>query len=131
MKILVGYEKTKEGKNALDIAIKHAKAWDGKIFLASSLFGGVEMEKEELEKAEKVLLEAKEILAAEGIECETHVLVRGFEPGEDLVHFAKEKEVDEIIIGVKSKSKVGKLLFGSNAQFVILNAPCPVVTVKK
>ncbi|MBI9074316.1 MAG: universal stress protein [Desulfatibacillum sp.] len=131
MKILVGYERTKEGKKALEMAIKHAKAWDGKIFLATSLFGGVEMDKEELDKAEGVLKEAKEILDAEGIPCETHVLVRGFEPGEDLVHFAKEKDADEIIIGVKSKSKVGKLLFGSNAQYVILNAPCPVVTVKK
>ncbi|SHI77174.1 Nucleotide-binding universal stress protein, UspA family [Desulfatibacillum alkenivorans DSM 16219] len=131
MKILVGYERSRESKNVMDIAIKHAKAWDGKIFLATSLFGGVEMEKDELEKAEKILKEAKETLDAEGIECETHVLVRGLEPGEDLVNFAKEKEVDEIIIGVKSKSKVGKLLFGSNAQFVILNAPCPVMTVKK
>jgi len=38
--------------------------------------------------------------------------------------------VDEIIVGVKRRSKVGKLLMGSTAQYVILQAPCPVVTVK-
>ena len=65
-----------------------------------------------------------------GVDCGTHLLIRGFEPGEDLVAFAREKEVDEIIIGVKSRSKVGKLLFGSTAQAVILTADCPVVTVK-
>jgi nucleotide-binding universal stress UspA family protein len=51
-------------------------------------------------------------------------------PGEDLVDFAKEQAVDEIIIGIKRRSKVGKLLFGSNAQYIIIKAPCPVVTVK-
>lgn len=52
------------------------------------------------------------------------------EPGEDLVTFAGEHGVEEIIIGVKRRSRVGKLLFGSNAQYVILNADCPVVTVR-
>jgi nucleotide-binding universal stress UspA family protein len=51
-------------------------------------------------------------------------------PGEDLVDYAGENGIDEIIIGIKRRSKVGKLLFGSNAQYVILKAPCPVVTVK-
>ena len=37
---------------------------------------------------------------------------------------------DEIIIGLQRKSKVGKLLFGSTAQYIIMNAPCPVVTVR-
>jgi nucleotide-binding universal stress UspA family protein len=57
-------------------------------------------------------------------------LIRGREPGEDLVEFAAEHQAAEIIIGIRRRSKVGKLLFGSTAQFVILNAPCPVVTVK-
>ena len=52
------------------------------------------------------------------------------EPGEDIVAFANEKDVDEIIVGVKSRSNVGKLLFGSTAQTVILEADCPVVSVR-
>jgi nucleotide-binding universal stress UspA family protein len=67
---------------------------------------------------------------AEGIASETHVLVRGLTPGEDIVDFAVDKKVDEIIIGIEKRSKVGKLLFGSNAQYIILEAPCPVVSVK-
>ncbi len=38
--------------------------------------------------------------------------------------------MDEIIIGIEKKSKVGKLFFGSNAQYIILESPCPVVSVK-
>jgi nucleotide-binding universal stress UspA family protein len=51
-------------------------------------------------------------------------------PGEDLVQFAKDNTVDEVVVGVKRRSKVGKILMGSTAQFVVLQAPCPVVTVK-
>jgi nucleotide-binding universal stress UspA family protein len=58
------------------------------------------------------------------------LLIRGLAPGEDILEFAKESNVDEIIVGVKRRSKVGKLLMGSTAQYVILQAPCPVVTVK-
>jgi len=65
-----------------------------------------------------------------GIKNETHLLIRGFEPGEDIVTFARENKVDEIMIGVRSRSKVGKLIFGSTAQAVILGAHCPVMTVK-
>ncbi len=46
------------------------------------------------------------------------------------VQFAEDKQINEIIVGVRMRSKVGKLLMGSTAQHVILNAPCPVVTRK-
>ena len=43
------------------------------------------------------------------MENDTHLLIRGMSPGEDIVAFAKEQEVDSIIIGVKRRSKVGKV----------------------
>jgi nucleotide-binding universal stress UspA family protein len=51
-------------------------------------------------------------------------------PDEDLVAYAKEQGIDEIAIGIRKRSKVGKLIFGSTAQYLILNAPCPVITVR-
>ncbi|MGD9122547.1 MAG: universal stress protein, partial [Desulfobacterales bacterium] len=51
-------------------------------------------------------------------------------PGEDLVQFAKDNRIDMIFIGIKKTSKVGKLVFGSTAQYVLLKAPCPVVAVR-
>lgn len=47
-----------------------------------------------------------------------------------LVGFADHNDIKEIVIGVRRRSKVGKLLFGSTAQYVILIASCPVVSVK-
>jgi nucleotide-binding universal stress UspA family protein len=49
--------------------------------------------------------------------------------GEKIVNIAKRKKADLLFMGLKRQSKVGKFLFGSTAQHVLLNAPCPVVTV--
>ena len=68
--------------------------------------------------------------AKAGLANETHLLNRQLSPGEDIVLLAEELAVDYICVGVRKKSKVGKVLFGSAAQYIILNAPCPVVTTK-
>jgi len=130
MKILVGYKGTDVGKDLMDIAVKHAKAFNGEISIVTSMVGGDKTESKEFIDAEKNLAQAKAYFDDFGVKSQTHLLVRGFEAGEDIVTFAKEKNIDEIIIGVISRSKVGKLLFGSTAQMVILEAHCPVLTVK-
>jgi nucleotide-binding universal stress UspA family protein len=130
MKILVGYKGTNVGKDLMKIAAKHAQAFDGEILIVTSMVGGDKADKEEIIKAEKNLDQAKAYFDDLGVKCETHLLIRGLAAGEDLVKFAREKKVDEIIIGVRSRSKVGKLIFGSAVQVVILEAHCPVLTVK-
>ena len=91
---------------------------------------GTEGQREQIEQAEKSLEWAKSLFVENGIACNTHLLIRGLAPGEDIVEFAEESKIDEIVIGVRRRSKVGKLIFGSNAQYIILMAQCPVVAVK-
>ncbi len=129
MKIMVGFDGSISSSDALGVAEKHAKAFKGKIELVTSMEKGTESQREEIEAAEKDLEKEKKRLKGEGIPCQTHLLIRGLSPGEDLIEFAEENEVEEIVIGIRRKSKVGKLVFGSTAQFVILTASCPVVTV--
>jgi nucleotide-binding universal stress UspA family protein len=130
MKFLVGYDGSPSAKDALSTAITYAKGFKAMIVVVTSLYGGREDSPERFIKAEKQLQEAQSRIQKEGLACETHNLVRALTPGEDIVSFAEEHRVDHIFIGVKRRSKVGKLVFGSNAQFAILNAPCPVVTVR-
>jgi nucleotide-binding universal stress UspA family protein len=130
MKIIVGYDGTDTAKEALRIAKREAKAFDATVYVLTSLIGGPEDNAAEIEKAESGLKYAKEFFETDGIACEEHLLIRGLEPGEDIVQFAEENGVDEIVIGIKRRSKVGKFLFGSTAQYVILESPCPVLTVK-
>ena len=128
MKILVGYKGDNIDKALMDIAIKHAKAFEGEILIVTSMIDGDKTSN--IAEAEKSLERTKNQFNDFGVKSETHLLIRGLAAGEDLVQFAKEKGVDEIIIGVRSRSNVGKLVFGSTAQFVILEAHCPVLTVK-
>ncbi|MBG0778975.1 universal stress protein [Desulfotignum balticum] len=130
MKILVGYKGVNVGKDLIEIAARHARAFDGQVIVVTSMKGGGNTDPMEVKAAEDNLEGIKPFFKEKNIPCDTHLLVRGMEPGEDIVAFAEENKVDEIIIGVRSRSKVGKLLFGSTSQVVILQANCPVVTVK-
>lgn len=49
------------------------------------------------------------------------------EAGEEIVSLAGEIGVDFVIVGGKSRSPVGKAVFGSTSQEVLINAPCPVI----
>lgn len=130
MKILVGFDGTKAAKEAIAVAEQHARIFDATIILANSMVGGPEVPRKDFEKAENSLEHQKSALIDKKLPCKTILSVRGLEAGEDLVRLAKEHQADEVIIGVRRRSKVGKIIFGSTAQFVVLNAPCPVVTVK-
>ena len=130
MKILVGYDGSNSAKDALSLAKSHAKAFSASIEVVTSMQKGTESEREEIQQAERGLEYAKSLFEEADIACNTHLLIRGLTAGEDLVEFAKENKVGEIIVGVKRRSKVGKLLMGSTAQYVVLQAECPVVTVK-
>jgi nucleotide-binding universal stress UspA family protein len=130
MKILLGYNGTSEAVRAVDVALEHARAFDGSVDILISYKRGEESQIEELETAKKILEEIKTRFQEEGIECKTHLIIQGQSPGEDIVDFAKRHGVNEIVIGIRKRSRVEKLLLGSTAQYVLLEAPCPVVGVK-
>ena len=130
MKILVGYEESRVADAALKLALKHARAFGAEIFIITSLEQSPTLKIEDIDKAESRLEKIRKPFTADDIPCEARATVSYQSPGEDLVNFAKDHDVDEIIIGVRRRSKVGKLVFGSTAQYVILQADCPVVAVK-
>ena len=131
MNIMACYDGSGIAKDTLALARDHAKAFGAKVFLARSMEGGIDVPKREFDNAERELKElAERFFRDEGIPCEPHLLVRGMKPGEDLVQFAREHAVDEMIIGIRRRSKVGKLIFGSTAQYIILEADCPVISIK-
>ena len=130
MKILVGYDGSKVADDVIKLAHEHAKAFKADIYIVTSLEQDPSLKKEDIDKAESKLEKLRTSFRADDIPCEAQTSVSYQSPGEDLVNYAKDNNIDEIIIGVRRRSKVGKLVFGSTAQYVILNAHCPVVSVK-
>jgi nucleotide-binding universal stress UspA family protein len=131
MKILVGYDGSNAAKEALRLARRHAEVFNAKIVVENTLAQNYALTYEDVEKEESSLKSiAHELLGNSTSPHETYVIISKKSAGEQLVDFAERNDVDEIIIGIRRRSKVGKALFGSTAQHVILNAPCPVVTIK-
>ncbi len=130
MKILVGYNGTAPARAALDLALRHARSLGAGIVVVTSAVGGMGESEGDISQMAGILSEARRQVEAAGATCEVRELIRGMSPGEDLVAFAAENAVDLIYVGVEKRSKVQKMILGSNAQYVILNAPCPVMTVK-
>ncbi len=131
MKILVCCTNSEENTRALALAAKHAKAFNASVDLVFCISEKNEMPMGAKENAEKRLREhTEEFFKPDGIECKSEVMVTIMTAGEALIQYAEKHNIDEIILGIKHRSKLGKLFFGSTAQFVILEAPCTVVTVR-
>ena len=128
--IVVGYVPKPAGKAALRRAAEEAKLRDSRLVVVNSHRGGREFDRDDAIESEAQLAEVKSELNSHGVEHEVRQLVRGMDPAEDLVNVATEVDAELIVIGLRRRSPVGKLILGSNAQRVLLDAPCPVLAVK-
>jgi nucleotide-binding universal stress UspA family protein len=51
-------------------------------------------------------------------------------PWAEIVRYARERDLDLIIVGTHGRGMLGHLLVGSVAEKVVRTAPCPVLTVR-
>jgi nucleotide-binding universal stress UspA family protein len=123
MTIVVGYVPKPEGEAALDKAIEEARLRDTELVVVHS-------HRARGDDEEPDLTSVRERLEASGVVHEVRQLVRGFEAAEDLVSVAESHDAELIVIGLRRRTPVGKLILGSNAQRVLLDAHCPVLAVK-
>ena len=128
--VVVGYVPKPEGEAAHDRGIDEAKLRGARIVVVNSHRGGQEFDAPAAAKAEKQMEAVKAKLETSGLTYELRQLVRGFEPAEDLIGIADDASAELIVIGLRRRSPVGKLILGSNAQRILLDARCPVLAVK-
>jgi nucleotide-binding universal stress UspA family protein len=80
-----------------------------------------------LETAEQMLRPWSELAARRGVRCDA--LVREGHPIQQIAAAARQFQVDRLLLGTRSRSKIGKLLIGSVAEQVLRSVHLPVITV--
>jgi nucleotide-binding universal stress UspA family protein len=128
--VVVGYVPKPEGEAALNKAIEEAKLRGARLVVVNSHRGGTDFDADASSQAEHEMDSVRKVLDGSGLEYDIRQLVRGFEPAEDLISIAEANAAELIVIGLRRRSPVGKLILGSNAQRVLLDAHCPVLAVK-
>ena len=130
MKYLVAYDGSNVAKAALELSQQYAKVFNAEVTVVASVIGEIMTRDSDIDRAKKNLFFATKLMEEAGIPIKTELLVRGLKPGEDVTRFANENNFDAIFIGIRRRSKVNKMLFGSNASYILLNANKPVISVK-
>ena len=128
MSVVVGYVATPEGGAALDAAVAEATSRDVPLVVILSERGhrfGTEAGALQ-DQADEV----RRRLEESGVRYEVRQTTRGRDVAEDIIGAAQSDGAQLIVIGLRRRSPVGKLLLGSNAQRILLDAPCPVLAVK-
>ncbi|QKY21472.1 universal stress protein [Halolamina sp. CBA1230] len=72
--------------------------------------------------------EVGSLLDDAGVEYEAHGAVG--ETSEKVLELAEEADADMVVVGGRGRSAAGKTVFGSTAQKILSNAPCPVTYVR-
>lgn len=130
MSVVVGFVRSPEGEAALRRAIDEARLRSTKLVVVHSMEGGSKESSAEVIAYREALEEVEARLQGEGVDHEVVELVLGNTPAEDLLEVAGQHRADLIVIGLRRRSPVGKLILGSNAQDVLLQADCAVLAVK-
>lgn len=127
MTVLVGYIPDEYGEAALAAGIEEAKRRGTGILVLNASRGDALVDKRYLGESQLTDLESR--LADSGVPHEIRQQV-GVDAAEDLVKAADEVDDPVIVIGMRHRTPVGKLIMGSTAQRILLEAKCWVIAVK-
>ncbi|EMY34465.1 UspA domain-containing protein [Arthrobacter crystallopoietes BAB-32] len=128
MSIVVGYIPTPEGEAALERAISEAAKAKAPLVVLNSTRGDVFVDKRFVQQDAAKELESR--LAASGVEYTLVQPMGGHEAADDVLDAAEQHRAELIVIGLRRRTPVGKLIMGSTAQQILLQANCPVLAVK-
>ena len=128
MTIVVGYVPTPEGEAALDAAVAEARLRDQPLHIINSSRGDAYADARFA--SEEALAQVRARLDQAGVVYEIAQEVRGHDASEEVVEAADRVQASLIVIGMRRRTPTGKLITGSQAQRILLDANCPVLAVK-
>ncbi|HLV04109.1 universal stress protein [uncultured Georgenia sp.] len=128
MTIVLGYVPTPEGRAALAAAVEEARLRAERLVVLNTTRADRLVDPRYAHDSD--IAELEEVLRGAGVDHELRHHTSAQLAGDELVALAGELDATMLVIGLRHRSPVGKLLLGSAAQTVLLDAPCPVLAVK-
>jgi nucleotide-binding universal stress UspA family protein len=128
MTIVVGYVPTPQGDAALTAAINEAQLRKEALHVVNTSRGDAPVDNRLA--SEDQLVAVRERLDASGVTYEVVQKFQGDDPAAQLVDLADRLQASLLVIGLRRRSPTGKLITGSQAQRILLDANCPVLAVK-
>lgn len=126
--IVVGYVPSPQGRAALRAAIEEARRRDARLHVVNA--SNAEAYVDNGLADDEQLDALRQELARTGIDHAVEQNVGRMDPAEEIVEAAERLAAHLVVIGIRRRTPVGKLLMGSTAQRVLLQAHCPVLAVK-
>jgi nucleotide-binding universal stress UspA family protein len=128
MPVIVGFVTTREGRAALDAAVAEASSRRSRLVVVNTTTGAATADNRYADEGQMAELRAE--LDATGLDYEVVHSVERKDGAEVLVDLAAETNAELVVIGIRRRTPVGKLILGSQAQRILLEAECPVLAVK-
>jgi nucleotide-binding universal stress UspA family protein len=128
MNVIVGYRPTPEGRAALDRAVDEARRCGAHLVVVNSAEEPADAP--EPISAERGVDALAQRLADDGVDHDIVQLDVDDDPAESIISRVSDPSTDLVVIGLRRRNPVGKLITGSVAQQVLLEADCAVLAVK-
>ncbi len=128
MTVLVAYVPTPEGDAAFAAAVEEAARRGERLVLLNSPREGAPISA--AMAGEDTVRALADRASAAGVELDVRQQAHAGDTADEVVRVAGEVDASMIVIGMRRRSPVGKLLMGSTAQRILLDADRPVLAVK-
>lgn len=127
MTVLLSYTPTPAGAAAVPAAIRQAQLRETPLVVLNVQRGGALVEANAAPEAEldDIVRQAE----ATGVHASVQK-IESSDVAEGVLEAVRAHDTEVLVIGLRHRSPVGKLLLGSIAQRLILDAPCEVLAVK-
>lgn len=127
MSIVVAYSADRYGEAAVEHAADLARKDRTRLIVVNATLGSSLVDSRFAHDADIAAL--RDRLVAEGLDVVVrHDVVD--DVADAVIAAADEEQASLIVVGIRHRTPVGKLLLGSVAQRIILDAHCPVLAVK-
>ncbi|MBA2445587.1 MAG: universal stress protein [Nocardioidaceae bacterium] len=128
MPILTGYVPTPVGEAAFEASIAEAQRRQLPLVVLNATSGAGTDDRYYADDETATRLRSR--LEASGLDYQLLRSNSSRDPSEEIIGMAADLHAELIVIGLRPRTPVGKLILGSTAQRVLLDASCPVLAVK-